>query len=216
MGLTVACVLRSGGAYGPNDVARLRDGVARHLKTDYRFVCLSDVPVPCERRILQHNWPGWWSKIELFQMDGPLLYFDLDTVICGDLTDIAAQAEDWTFTALRDFYREKGLGSGVMAWNCNPVHLYKTFTLDPSGWIDRCSKRGDQYFIEQNISGAAFWQSVLPRQVVSYKVHVQKADLTDHTMGDGTVPADARVICFHGLPKLSDLSRDDAVLEHVI
>jgi len=89
--LTIACVLRSGGDFDQEYVERLRDGVAANLSLPHRFVCLSDVEVPCERLALQHGWPGWWSKLELFeQLKGRVLYFDLDTVIAGSLDEIAS------------------------------------------------------------------------------------------------------------------------------
>lgn len=52
---------------------------------------VSDVPgyIP-----LHHDWPGWWSKIELFRPDLPfdegerLLYLDLDTLIIRGLEEI--------------------------------------------------------------------------------------------------------------------------------
>jgi len=56
---TVICVLRSGGQYDAEWVRKLRDGVKRNLARPHRFVCLSDVDVPCERIPLQHDWPGW-------------------------------------------------------------------------------------------------------------------------------------------------------------
>ena len=75
-GLTVACVLRSGGAYGPQHVAGLQAQVA-HWLPRASFVCLSDVPVPCERIALQSAWPGWWAKMELFRhLTGRTLYLD--------------------------------------------------------------------------------------------------------------------------------------------
>ena len=84
--LTIACVLRSGGDFDAEYVERLRDGVAANLSLPHRFVCLSDIEVPCERVALRHGWPGWWSKLELFeQLKGRVLYFDLDTVIAGSL-----------------------------------------------------------------------------------------------------------------------------------
>lgn len=205
MGVTVACVLRSGGWCRPDDVARLRYGVAQHLD-DHEFVCLSDVDVPCERIALQHGWPGWWSKIELFRLPPPVLFFDLDTMIVGDLAEIADKSEQWQFTMLRDFYRETGLGSGVMGWGVPMDALYAKFVEDPEGWMKKCGGAGDQCFIELNVnpSGVHRWQDELPGQVVSYKAHVRKARLRLDA-GDGTVPKGARVICFHGHPKPRDI-----------
>jgi hypothetical protein len=188
--ITVACVLKSGGIYDTSWVERLKEGVKKYLPLDHMFVCLSDVPTTAITIPLKHNWPGWWSKIELFKLDGPVLYFDLDTIITGDLSDIAVQQGE--FTALRDFYREDGLGSGMMAWNASMQKLYDLFLQNPTGIMDRYRGRGDQRFIEDNIVHWARWQDKLPGQVVSYKVHVKENKMA---------PANARVVCFHGDPK---------------
>ena len=70
------------------------------------FECLSDVDVPgVECTKLEHNWPGWWAKMNLFSpnMPGDFLFIDLDTVIIGPINDILAVDK---LTLLRDFYRD--------------------------------------------------------------------------------------------------------------
>lgn len=200
--LTVACVLRSGGIYDAGWVARLRAGVARNLKEPHRFVCLSDVDVPCERVPLEHNWPGWWAKIEALRLPGPVLFFDLDTAIVGDLADMAAEAKRSSFVMLQDFYRSTGLGSGVMAWVGSGDHLFQKFLKNPEQWMLACKSGGDQEFLERvnGLDNAFRWQSLLPGQVVSYKIHCR----------DG-IPADARVVCLHGKPKFADMPASDPV-----
>lgn len=202
--LTVACVLKSGGIYDASWVARLQAGVARHLSVPHRFVCLSDVEVPCERIPLVHDWPGWWSKIELFKLPGPVLFFDLDTAVTGDLSDIAAAVDDWALIALRDFYRPDGLGSGVMGWACDNSLFYERFASDAAGWQRQLGARGDQGFLEEatNRRGIRHWQDLLPGQIVSYKVHCRRS---------GTIPEGARVVCLHGLPKFADMPPGDPV-----
>jgi hypothetical protein len=212
--LTVACVLRSGGIYDAAWVARLRAAVGRHLSQAHRFVCLSDVDVSGERIALEHDWPGWWSKIELFKLPGPVLFFDLDTAIVGDLSDIAAQAGEWRFTLLRDFYRQRGLGSGVMAWNCDMLRVYEKFAGMPDYWIKEIAGRGDQGFIEAvvNFDGIDRWQDVLPGQIVSYKRHCMGGQSPESGQWCAPgIPANARVVCLHGLPKFSDMPASDAV-----
>lgn len=208
--LTVACVLRTGGVYDATWVDRLRNGVARHLPTKYRFVCLSDVAVPCERIPLKHNWPGWWSKLEMFNLDGPVLYLDLDTAIVGDLADIAEQAERKEFTALRDFYAEAWVGSGLMAWNIDLRHLYEKFAADPDDYMAKYGTRGDQAFIMDHAGKIVRWQDRLPGQVVSYKAHVRVAQNTRES-GNGDIPQNARVVCLHGRPKFSEMNASDPV-----
>ncbi len=200
--LTVTCVLKSGGIYDATWVGRLRTGVARHLPLAHRFVCFSDVAVPCGRIKLEHDWPGWWSKIEIFRMPGPVLYLDLDTAIVGDLTDIANVAIISGFTILQDFYRADGFGSGVMAWSgdFDAKRWYHAFVATTKFWMDTCGGKGDQHFIELQKPEARVWQNVVPGQIVSYKVHCRKG-----------IPANARLICLHGSPKFADMPGSDAV-----
>ena len=212
MPLTVACVLKSCGIYDATWVARLKAGVAKHLPIAHRFVCLSDVDVPCERIPLAHDWPGWWSKIELFKLEGPVLFFDLDTAIVGDLTHIASTVLDplCGFKILSDFYRPDGLGSGVMGWNGiiaseDLRRWYETFAADPRKWMDICGGLGDQDFINrQTHRVTGLWQSdrlgAHAGEIVSYKVHCR----------DG-IPANARVVCLHGKPKFGDMPANDEV-----
>lgn len=210
--MLVTCVLKSGGIYNASHVERLQRSVAKHLPIKHRFVCLSDVDVPCERIVLRNDWPGWWSKMELFWRLQPVLYFDLDTLICGDLTDIATQAAMPEFTVLRDFYRESGIGSGMMAWGVDMKPLYHAFGKDPSGFINKYGSRGDQAFIEDHADKNLIvkWQDRLPGQVVSYKTHVRHAKNT-REQGTGLIPSNARVVCLHGRPKFDDMPVVDPV-----
>lgn len=215
--LTVACVLKSGGIYDATWVARLRDGVARHLPIEHRFVCLSDVDVPCERIPLVHGWPGWWSKIELFKLPGPVLFFDLDTAIVGDLSEIAQTAQRSSFAMLRDFYRlGDGVGSGVMAWDDDDLvsKLYRDFAREPSVLQGRYAAGGDQAFIEVHFDERLVtrWQDVLPGQIVSYKVHCRGgvSPVSGQRTGLG-IPDGARVVCLHGTPKFADMPANDPV-----
>lgn len=203
--LTVACVLKSGGGYDASWVARLRDAVAGRLSLPYRFVALSDVDVPCERVALQFDWPGWWSKIELFRLRGPVLYFDLDTAIVGDLTEIAAHAMATPFAMLRDFYAPSHHGSGVMCWNgSSPDFIFERFAAFPEDMMKLTRARmGDQAFIEEMVLGQSeisCWQDIVPGQIVSYKVHCRNG-----------IPPNARVVCLHGKPKFGDMPANDPV-----
>jgi len=145
-----------------------------------------DVP---DRIPLENDWPGWWSKIELFKLEGPLLYFDLDTIIKGDLSDIAEQCHKQEFIVLNDFYREKGIGSGMMGWNESVRYIYDAFAKNPRQYMDQYRNGGDQSFIESQCSPVK-WQNIVRDHVVSYKVHVMNGKSNG-----------SRVVCFHGKPK---------------
>lgn len=199
--LTVACVLKSGrferaaykDGYTADDVLRLKNMVADNLG-EHRFVCFSDVDVPCERIELQHRWPGWWSKIELFSQvfDDTVLYFDLDTVISGDLRDIASHPHQ--FTMLKDFGMKSVHNSGVMAWRGDYTHIYERFKKDPRRYMVSYltpPKLGDQAYISDVQKPIESFQDLWPGAIVSYKWHCVGKPRSD----------DVRVVCFHGQPK---------------
>lgn len=208
--LNVVCVLRSGGEYTPEHVVALRDGVAAHLPLPHRFVCLTDFPredgciagVPAAP--VAHDWPGWWAKMDLFRpglFTGRVLYLDLDTVIVGDLSDLACYGGD--FGIVSDFYRPERPQSCIMAWEADNAlsrAIWRSFSRDPERWMHEHERGGDQAFIAGVIYGHEDrLTNLYPDQIVSYKVHVRD--------GDG-VPDDARIVAFHGKPRPWEVEHD--------
>lgn len=191
----ILTVLRSGGDFEPGHVRRLQSQCARHAP-GVGFACLSDVWLDgVDRFQLVDGWPGWWSKMEAFRMNGPALYLDLDTSVVASLEPLLEAVRRHPFIALRDFNpRTRALGSGLMGWAGDMGDLYAAFRrgadnamrdfVTPKRW-------GDQGWIDENVGLRSYWQDVLPGAVVSYKKHVA---------GSG-VPRGARVVCFHGKPR---------------
>ena len=182
------CVLRSGREYGPDHVRWL----ARQVDM---LQCLSDVPVPGVPHIpLRHNWPGWWSKMELFRpdIDGDLLYLDLDTVVLGEIAPLI-EATAGRSTMLSDFYKPHLPASGLMYISqADKGMVWDEWLKDPAGHMNRCRTRehwGDQGFL-RDVLPAQRWQDIAPGLVASYKAHCRNS-----------VPPRARVICFHGNPR---------------
>lgn len=190
--LTVACVLRFGGDYDVDYVERLKAGVEKHLSIPHRFVCLSDGPVPCERVPMLRDWPGWWSKLELFEVfTGPTLYFDLDTVIVGSIDDIADYPHE--FSMLSDFGRPSSCASGVMAWNGDWSHIALEFSLERIEEFQTPDRWGDQSWIAETVGiEPDRLQELFPRQIVSRKFGARW-------------PKEERVVCFHGVPRPRDV-----------
>lgn len=206
--VTVVCVLRGGGEYRPEHVVALQAGVNRWWPLDWplRFVCLSDQLVPdVAVRPLRSAGKGWWAKMELFAPEhsdlGHMLYFDLDTMIVGDLADVASVGRD---AMLRDFYYERTLASGLMyltpemraetwgVWSRNPSRIMERFHRPGSRAM---FPDGDGGFLDLLWFGRLqAWQDLLPGQVVSYKLHMRR-NRTD------VPPEGARVVCFHGSPR---------------
>lgn len=200
--MTVACVLRSGGDFGPRWVDALRRGVNTHLKR-HRFVCLTDddgVGLWGER--LAHGFQGWWSKVELFRpglLTGRVLYLDLDTLPVGDLSEIAAY--DGPLAVLSDFYQgSKMIGTGVMAWTPgeHTERIYRAFTEDAEGIMGRGGR--SDHFYRRHMGDVDRLQSLFPGQIVTLKpIHGEHPDPKQHGPPEG-----ARLVCGHGRPRLSD------------
>lgn len=194
MSKVVACVLRSGGEYGPEHVTRLRDQVARHLP-GAPFHCLSDIDVPGVHTIpLRHDWPGWWAKMELFDpaRSADWLYLDLDSAIVGSLAVMAAIRAP---VIMRDVYRPAGWQSSVMAIpQAIKAPIWNAFTAAPAKHMREFAIGGDQAFIEAHGADAGWrlWQEVCPGQLCSYKADVRRL---------GKVPAGTSVVVFHGKPR---------------
>jgi hypothetical protein len=200
--LTVACVLKSGGIYTPEWVDRLQRGVSEYLKATHRFVCLSDVDVPCERVPLEHDWPGWWAKMELYSLPGPVLYFDLDVAILGSLAaflTVETKAFDqrsfgaWPgLTAIRDFYRpDREFNTSVMLIE-GRGDLYDAFLRQSAQIMN--AWRGDQEWLSSVAPDTHVWPNGL---VQSFKKHGRTK------FGYALAPT-APVVVFHGKPKMPD------------
>lgn len=200
--LTVACVLRSGGVYNQEWVKRLRRGVAEHLARPHRFVCLTDQEIEAEGVVtapLFYNWPGWWSKVELFRPDlfaGPVLYLDLDSLVVGPLDDLIAAGGFWM---IRDFLGT-GHNSGAMFWQGGGhAEIWRQMRLDAKAIMRRYDsweggRIGDQAFIEDVLAANAVpIHTFAAGQVVSWRKHAQNGP-----------PPGARVVSFHGRRKMPE------------
>lgn len=174
--LNVACVLRAGGkvGYDASWVEKLHRMLARNITRPFEFVCLSDVPVPCRRIALDDLGSGYWAKLQLFkptQFDGPVLFFDLDTVICNNLDPLIDRlmAQDKFVMWRDDWYNLSS--SAIMYWNGNYSHIYETYAQQP-----------DYYHSKYSVENQGRERLVGDQAVIS--------SLTPHVFVNDFVPAD--------------------------
>jgi hypothetical protein len=200
--LNVICV-RHGTKYSADYVTKLHAMVARNitLGTEGRFICFTDQPDELPGHIITKPLPegvaGWWCKLWLFSAglfdEGDrVLFFDLDTVIVGDLDAIAKY--DGEFAILQDFYRPQGWQSAVMAWRAGfGAHIWENWVAAGRPEVEG----GDQAWIEecQRPIGHT-WQNLFPGLFCSYKVHCHPFP-----------PDGASVVVFHGEPRPDNCGR---------
>lgn len=200
--VTVTCVLRTGADFTEDYVVKLRNAVHRNLHMRHDFICLTDQPIKGICCVpLQHKWPGWWSKIELFRpnlFEGRVLYFDLDTLIVDGIDEFAEY--DHVFTMLAGFRKTWRRASGVMAWHGDYSGVYSELTKN--GHISRIEKEAandrlsfDQVWIHRQVKQIYHLEPTVAQNVVgiaSYKNNCVKA---------GQPPPGTKIVCFHGKPR---------------
>lgn len=162
--INIVCVLRSNGkvGYDASWVEKLKNSIDRNISIPYQFTCLSDCPVPCERIPLESIGDGWWAKMQLFRpniFDGPVLYFDLDTVICQDITDMIDLVKDKKFVMWYEADK-KVHSSAMMWWNGDYSHLWQHYlSKSPDHWKEKYGAiplLGDQGFISEHADHEIF------------------------------------------------------------
>jgi hypothetical protein len=151
----------------------------------------------CEVCPLFYNWPGWWAKMNLFHPDieGDVLYFDLDTVINGDISKYTELEKSHV---LEDFFSPYvSIGSGMMyLTEEDRMRVWDDWIKNPQDHMSRY--RGDQDYLKKFFWDAKRWQHEFPGEIISYKKHLT---LSCRHYVPGYSEDKANVICFHGQPR---------------
>ena len=187
MELNFVLVCKSGGCYTAEYVNRL----AAVLAPYGRVTCLTDMPegMDCRTLPLFTDLPSWWAKLEMFARfrSGRNVYFDLDTVITGDITPLIEMPGP--FAMLQDFYYPGRLASGVMVWDGDYSRILRVFKPEYMGRYAALPKLGDQAYIADQLTQCRVIQEEVPGLVASYKVDSEEARKA------------AAIVCYHGLPR---------------
>lgn len=161
-----ACVIH-GSAYSWDYVERLYSMLTRNITPDIRLHVYTEPDRPVPEPFIKHSltdWQisgpkkSWWYKMQLFNAEhhnGPLMYFDLDVVITGNI-DWIWQLSTQYFWSVRDFKylwrpTSYSVNSSVMWWDTKQYHtVYEDFVKKQL--TDVLKKyRGDQDYIGDHI-----------------------------------------------------------------
>jgi len=195
--ITVVCVLWKGNkrkfnptnydrpGYNDRWVQKMCNMVARNLPLEHEFVCLSNVNVRLKggRVIpLKHNFPGWWSKLEIFRDDlpvrsGKILYIDLDAVIMSDLTPLLEYTPNEEIVMCPPFGEYKnswkedgkvfGYNSSVMVFkNPTTLKIWDKFLQGADHWMKKY--RGDQDYLKVSFPHFPLFPSAWIRKMGTY------------------------------------------------
>ncbi len=220
-----ATVLKSGGDFSPEHVQKIAGGLRRAQGQNIEIVCLTDTPRAVREagatpvRLL-HDWPGWWSKLELFRPElfsGPVLYLDLDTIILRDidrLVDLAVEGRDRPLLLRGISPKEREGGwpiSGIMSWHGEQLwEAYYRFKKNPQGIIQAFKdeppgQNGDQGFLRQRVIGTDYCpiQGELPPEYIAFK--------KDWKRQGSTICKKAHLIAWSGQPRLGSSSAPGSI-----
>lgn len=195
--VNIVCVYKTGGdVYTLEYVKRLMDSLEHYKSENVKLFCISDdhrVSRFCNYIPLNKpEWIGWWSKLNLFSTfkakDETTVYFDLDTVIRDDISELLAHKHN--FTMLSDFYKPEFPASGVLAWTGDYSYLADGFRNEYDSKYRATGKWGDQGWISDRLELLGVepdrFDKLFPKLINSYKLNYT---------------AENAVICFHGDPR---------------
>lgn len=208
---TVLC-MKWGTKYGPEYVNRLYAMVRRHLRGEFRLVCLTDDSAGiCDEvtclAIPQLNLPDGipergWKKLTSFEADlhglrGTALFLDVDVVIVDDITPffelpgrfliIHDWKRPWRITGNSSVYRfELGAHADVLAhFRKHHEQVRRDFRHEQAFLSDMLHKQGMLDYWPKDWC-VSFKYHCIPRWPINY-------------WREPAVPAGARIVVFHGV-----------------
>ena len=180
--LKVITVLRSGPHWKAEYVYNFKKGLDKHLTIPFDFICLSDINLDVPTEKLLPAGQGYWSKLQMFRpelnLTGPCLYFDLDTIISGNIDDLVSSFFNHNFLMLQDPWKPEQSGSGIMWWNGDYSFLWNEYiTQQEDFWNKSYNEHprfGDQGYIIDRVAHKQI-QSVIPDPTSVSRVTKKKA-----------------------------------------
>lgn len=211
----VILCMKWGTKYGPEYVNRLYAMVRRHLRGEFRFVCLTDrtegirpevecFPIPSLELPAGSPERGWTKLttfstelVEGYGLKGTALFLDLDVVIVGDITQffyvpgefliIHDWKRPWRITGNSSVYRfELGRHPEVL------VKFRAEFDAI------RQKFRNEQAYLSDEMQAKGMLRYWDDAWCASYKYHCIPRWPTNYWRAP-FIPKDARILIFHGV-----------------
>jgi hypothetical protein len=228
-----ACVIHDK-LYGWEYVDKLYNMLSRHLTPKVRLHVYTEhhrsVPPHMIKHVLD-EWPGisgpkksWWYKIQMFNSEhhaGPMLYFDLDTVITGNIDWIWGLPPRF-FYSIKDFRSiwkptDVGINSSIMWWDTTQFnYVWSEFLGKDLTYITK-QYHGDQDFLTEVIPNKDK-RYLDPSKIKSWRWQALDGGFDFRTRkyrnpNTGTrIDDNTSVLVLHGDPKPADV--DDPLIKH--
>ena len=140
--IDVVC-LKWGHKFSSEYVNNLFSGIERNSTVPFKFHCFTDNDSGILENITCHKLPdlditGWWYKLWLFSNDMPfklgdrIMFFDLDTLVTGNIDDILEYDCPYDLTGLRNFFYPDKFASGLLMWrHGTQTQVWTEFLSEP-------------------------------------------------------------------------------------
>jgi hypothetical protein len=228
--VTNCICLKYGTRYGPEYPNRLFAGLKRHASTDIRLYCMTDdraglapgievLPLQDEpfhaalfAEMAKRGLQAPFRKVSLFRPDltdapeAPLLVFDIDVVIVGDVAPLAtfapgmvAMRREWHSSTVRP---SLGHGSVEKIEPARHAWLYDTVAQDPVAALN-FGHGSEQSFTSLSAHSRGELAHFPDAWIASFKYDCRPKKPLNLFM-EPRLPLDARVVCFHGRPKMEE------------
>jgi len=197
--------------YSVDDVAKLRAGVRRHLRTPHRFICLSendfslaDVEVAPIENMELTLMPGCFVRLRMFDpmwqerwiwprpsSDDRLVNMDLDTVIVGGLDGLLERSEQFVILQGGNAANPCKFGGALMMLRPGAVpDVWGSFSIEAAMNIPRHEFPDDQGWIWHKHPEAAGWECGPKSGIYVFR--------KPHWPNGDYLPKDAVMVTFNG------------------
>ena len=223
--VNVVCLKWGLERYPPYYVNRLYEGVKRHLKRPFRFVCFTNEPEglvdgveaqpvpPRPDGIPNRKWPTVYTKLALFKdgcggLEGPTLFLDIDQIIIGDMDRFFDYKPgefciiwNWIEARKRIFRRRPLIGnSSCFRFDAGKMNrVWEAFASNPERAYDKSLYATEQAFMTDavGLENVNWWPE---DWVVSFKRTCHRIFPANLLAPPKKPPAGASILCFHGDP----------------
>jgi len=202
-----------GRRYGPDYVARLAAGVARHLKQPYRFAVMR--PEPADRLLteipgcfcrLRSFDPAWQARQGIAAGDR-LVWMDLDMVITGPLDALFDREEDFVIWQHANASNPCPYNASVTMLRAGAhPEVWRDFSPMAAAQRPFFSFPDDQGWLWHAVPDAAGWECGAASGIWAFGKRAWPKD--------NKLPAGARIVAFPGFRDPSQFGHLDWVAQH--
>jgi hypothetical protein len=209
-GLTI-CTWRWGRKYEGHYVERLKAGLARHLKQEYRFGVFGPeaedeylIKIPgCFCRLRMFD-PAWQEKHGL---TGRIVCIDLDVVVTGPLDELFDRSEKFVILQGANASNPCPFNGSLQMLRAGArPDVWRDFSLTRANEVPFHEFPDDQGWLHHKIAGAAAWK-------VGGESGVYAFQKPGWPKGDA-LPSDARLVVFPGWRDPAKFTQIDWVKEN--